>query len=222
MVFGQYYQFGLAVSNLLQTPLGLESEPTSARNRGVRHYALTGRYDYKLDGSWTVQPALMMRFTEITPIQLDLHARALYQNRYWGGLGFRQGDALVMMVGAAFQDIQVGYSYDAGTGCRWESFTKHPRNHGILRLAPSGSWILSPRFGRKAFGSESDHQELTMNMLKKFALCCSALLLAGGAYCPIQRPRCRGSGQQRVGPGKDLPRLCPNGGRRGCGGCHFW
>ena len=116
MVFGPYYQFGLAVSNLLQTPLGLDSEPTSARNRGVRHYALTGRYDYKLDGNWTVQPALMMRFTEITPIQLDIHARALYQNRYWGGLGFRQGDALVMMVGAAFQDIQVGYSYDAGTG----------------------------------------------------------------------------------------------------------
>ena len=116
MVFGEYYQFGFAVSNLLQAPLGLDSEPTTTRNRGVRHYALTGRYDYKLDASWTVQPALMMRFTEITPIQLDLHARALYQNRYWGGLGFRQGDALVMTVGAAFQDIQVGYSYDAGTG----------------------------------------------------------------------------------------------------------
>jgi len=58
----------------------------------------------------------MMRFTEITPIQLDLNVRALYQNRYWGGLGFRQGDALVLMVGAAFQDIQVGYAYDAATG----------------------------------------------------------------------------------------------------------
>ena len=116
MVFGQYYQFGLAVSNLLQTPLGLESEPTDTRNRGIRHYALTGRYDYAFDQKWTVQPALTMRFTEITPIQLDLNVRALYQNRYWGGLGFRQGDALVLMVGAVFQDIQVGYAYDAATG----------------------------------------------------------------------------------------------------------
>jgi type IX secretion system PorP/SprF family membrane protein len=116
MVFGQYYQFGLAVSNLLQSPFGLESEPTDERNRGIRHYALTGRYDYTMDAQWVLQPAVMMRFTEITPIQLDLNVRALYQNRYWGGLGFRQGDALVLMAGAAFQDIQVGYSYDAGTG----------------------------------------------------------------------------------------------------------
>ena len=116
MVFGQFYQFGLAVSNLLQTPLGLESEPTNSRNRGVRHYAFTGRYDYAIDGDWTVQPAAMLRFTEITPIQLDLHARAFYQNQYWAGLGFRQGDAFVVSAGAIFQDVQVGYAYDAGAG----------------------------------------------------------------------------------------------------------
>lgn len=116
MVFGEFYQFGLAVSNLLQTPFGLESEPTDSRSRGIRHYALSGRYDYALDQQWTVQPALLMRFTEITPIQMDLHVRALFQNRYWGGMGFRQGDAFVLMAGAAFQDIQVGYSYDAATG----------------------------------------------------------------------------------------------------------
>ena len=84
MVFGQSYQFGLAVSNLLQTPFGLESEPSNTRNRGVRHYALTGRYDYNVDQQLKIQPAVMLRFTEITPVQLDMHVRALYDNRYWG------------------------------------------------------------------------------------------------------------------------------------------
>ena len=147
MVFGQHYQFGLAVSNLLQSPLGLESEPSDTRNRGVRHYALTGRYDYTLDQNWVVQPALMMRFTEITPIQLDLHARALYQNRYWGGLGFRQGDALILMAGAAFMDIQVGYAYDAGTGAVGNL---SPNTHEI-----TVSYVLPRRgagFSRKGMG----------------------------------------------------------------------
>lgn len=147
MVFGQFYQFGVAVSNLLQTPFGLESEPTDSRNRGVRHYALSGRYDYGIDSDWKIQPALMMRFTEITPIQLDIHARTFYQNRFWAGLGFRQGDAFVLSAGAIFQDIQVGYAYDAGTG---QVGNLSPNTHEITL-----SYVLPRRgagFNSRGFG----------------------------------------------------------------------
>ena len=147
MVFGQSYQFGLAVSNLLQTPFGLESEPSNTRNRGVRHYALTGRYDYNVDQQLKIQPAVMLRFTEITPVQLDMHVRALYDNRYWGGLGFRQGDAFVLSAGAIFQEIQVGYSYDAGTG---SVANLSPNTHEI-----TVSYVMPRRgtgFNRRGFG----------------------------------------------------------------------
>ena len=147
MVFGEFYQFGLAVSNLMQTPFGLESEPTNTRNRGVRHYALTGRYDYNIDQDWKVQPAVMLRFTEITPVQLDLHARAFFQNRYWGGLGFRQGDAFILSAGAIFQDIQVGYAYDAGTG---RAGNLSPNTHEI-----TVSYVIPRRgagFSSRGFG----------------------------------------------------------------------
>ncbi len=147
MVFGEFYQFGFAVSNLMQTPFGLESEPTNTRNRGVRHYALSGRYDYALDQQWTLQPAVMLRFTELTPVQLDLHARALFDNRYWGGMGFRQGDAFILSAGAIFQDIQVGYAYDAGTGAVGNL---SPNTHEI-----TVSYVIPRRgvgFSRKGFG----------------------------------------------------------------------
>ena len=147
MVFGQAYQFGIAVSNLLQTPFGLESEPSNSRNRGVRHYALSGRYDYVVDQQLKIQPAVMLRFTEITPVQLDMHVRALYDSRYWGGLGFRQGDAFVLSVGAIFQDIQVGYAYDAGTG---SVANLSPNTHEITL-----SYVLPRRgtgFNRRGFG----------------------------------------------------------------------
>ena len=147
MVFGQAYQFGIAVSNLLQTPFGLESEPSNSRNRGVRHYALSGRYDYVVDQQLKIQPAVMLRFTEITPVQLDMHVRALYDSRYWGGLGFRQGDAFVLSAGAIFQDIQVGYAYDAGTG---SVANLSPNTHEITL-----SYVLPRRgtgFNRRGFG----------------------------------------------------------------------
>ena len=95
-------------------------------------------------------------------------------------LGSAKGDALVMTVGAAFQDIQVGYSYDAGTGAVGNL---SPNTHEI-----TVSYVL-PRqgagFSRRGLGGrlarpESDHQELTMNMFKNFALCFGAFLLVGG------------------------------------------
>lgn len=147
MVFGEAYQFGLAVSNLLQTPFGLESEPTDERNRGVRHYALTGRYDYDVDAEWKIQPAVLIRFTEVTPVQLDVHARTFYQNRYWGGLGFRQGDAFVVSVGAVFQDLQVGYSYDAGTG-RVGNLAPNTHEFTVSYVIPR----RGPGFSNRGFG----------------------------------------------------------------------
>jgi type IX secretion system PorP/SprF family membrane protein len=49
----------------------------------------------------------MMRNT-----QVDVSIRMIYNKKFWGGLTWRKGDALVLMLGGKFKMIEAGYAYD--------------------------------------------------------------------------------------------------------------
>jgi len=40
---------------------------------------------------------------------------ARYNNKVWGGLTYRINDAVALMIGMAYKDIEIGYSYDIPT-----------------------------------------------------------------------------------------------------------
>ncbi len=44
--------------------------------------------------------------------QLDLSARLFYNKMFYGGLGWRYGDAGIVMLGVNIKSIQAGYAYD--------------------------------------------------------------------------------------------------------------
>jgi type IX secretion system PorP/SprF family membrane protein len=115
MVFGKNYAFGLAAPNLLQTAIGWDSEPTNERNRLARHYLLMGHYRYAINNDFTFKPSAVARFTGATPAQLDAYLNFSYRQMLWGGIGFRQGDAIVLSIGGGAKDVQVTYSYDLTT-----------------------------------------------------------------------------------------------------------
>jgi len=115
MVFGKNYAFGLAAPNLLQSAIGWDSEPTDVRNRLVRHYLLMGHYRYAINNDFIFKPAAVARFTGVTPAQLDAYLNISYRDMLWGGIGFRQSDAIVLSIGGGAKDVQVTYSYDLTT-----------------------------------------------------------------------------------------------------------
>jgi hypothetical protein len=47
-------------------------------------------------------------------VQTDYTLRATYDHKFWGGVTYRPGDAVVMMVGADVGNIRLGYAYDIG------------------------------------------------------------------------------------------------------------
>lgn len=59
-----------------------------------------------------LQPSVLVKST-IQFTQVDITFRALWDNRFWGGISYRPGDAVVLMVGADIEHIRVGYAYDA-------------------------------------------------------------------------------------------------------------
>jgi type IX secretion system PorP/SprF family membrane protein len=44
--------------------------------------------------------------------QADVSVRMVYDKKFWGGLSWRYGDAVILMLGGKFKMIEAGYAYD--------------------------------------------------------------------------------------------------------------
>jgi type IX secretion system PorP/SprF family membrane protein len=77
---------------------------------------VTGGYNYVLPGTkYVFKPSGLFK-TNFTTLQLDLTTRLEYDNKYWGGIGYRIQDAVSFLVGINLvSGLSIGYSYDFPT-----------------------------------------------------------------------------------------------------------
>lgn len=117
--FGAYYQipqklhFGISTSQLLQSDGNLGTKATLDLKR---HYYIVAGYIYPLPMNPTFEllPSVLIK-TDISSTQFDINALVKYNNQFWGGVSYRQTDAIVAMLGVSFKDINIGYAYDITT-----------------------------------------------------------------------------------------------------------
>jgi len=124
MGMGAYYQtnnmyVGFSVSHLNQARLKLESEKGGIADVNPylkRHYFLTAGYMMQT-------PIALLEFMPSSLIKSDgaatqfsINATFLYNKRFWGGVTYRNLDAIVAMAGIELQNgIKFGYAYDITT-----------------------------------------------------------------------------------------------------------
>jgi len=149
MIYGTDYFFGLAVSNLFQDKLGLTGVEQDL-NEHIRHYRFMGSYTTDINNEMSVQTSGMIRLTEVTPAQIDIHSRMIYkfyQALYWGGLGLRMGDAVSVSAGVEFANIGFSYAYDITTGDNVLSQHSHEVNitYILAHKRGFGQGSLGPR-----------------------------------------------------------------------------
>lgn len=100
---------GLSVSHLLEPQIELGE---NAFLVPTRTYYLTGGYNIELDNPLLeLQPSVLVKST-IQMNTVDVNLRLFYNKMLWVGLGWRSGDAAVVMLGAKLKKIQAGYAYD--------------------------------------------------------------------------------------------------------------
>jgi len=100
----------------------LETKKTSGDAGGIipyqnsRHYYLTGGHDITLPAyqGYVFTPSVFLK-SDGNTIQADINLMARYNNKVWGGVSYRISDAISMMVGVAYKDIEIGYAYDIPT-----------------------------------------------------------------------------------------------------------
>lgn len=115
---GLYYQIpgqlyaSLSVKNLL----GAKSSELNLQN--VRTLYLMAGYEYTFpyNPSLKLKPSVLFKTANFSVFQGDLALLLDYENIFWGGLGYRFGDAFSFMAGVNFLKImQVGVAYDLTT-----------------------------------------------------------------------------------------------------------
>lgn len=112
---GLYYYtnkffIGASATHLTEAELEYDLfKTTTARH----YYGLIG-YTFELSPSWGLAPSVLVKSDE-AETQVDINARAIYNNRFWGGVSYRLDDAIVAMIGFNISDFRFGYSYDFTT-----------------------------------------------------------------------------------------------------------
>lgn len=111
---GTYYERGwfyggLAADHLVATQLELGD---------YAYTELTRTYYFHAGGNipikrtlFIVQPSVLVK-TTFQFTQYDISLRTFWDHKFWGGITYRPGDAIVLMVGADVNHVRLGYAYD--------------------------------------------------------------------------------------------------------------
>jgi type IX secretion system PorP/SprF family membrane protein len=109
---------GISSTHLMQDEFVYESEGTAAqaKEKMVRHYYMTAGYNLQLSNpAFELLPSVMLQ-SDAKTTKIDLNTTVLYNKKFWFGVTYRVGAAVVGMIGIEILNgLKVGYSYDFDT-----------------------------------------------------------------------------------------------------------
>jgi hypothetical protein len=73
-------------------------------------------YEYPIPGkpAYEIHPSMSLMSNGVST-QINLTAKVLYNNKFWGGVNYRLQESIGLMVGVYIKDIRIGYAYDINT-----------------------------------------------------------------------------------------------------------
>ena len=136
---------GLSVPNFLETKHFDGTNNSVAREK--MHYHLIGGYVFDLNPSLKFKPSFLVKAVEHAPLQVDISANFLFNEKLTLGVAYRWSAALSAMVGFQITEgLLAGYSYDAETT---KLANYNSGSHEIFlrfELFKDYDKIISPRF----------------------------------------------------------------------------
>jgi len=132
--FGAYFKteqlfVGLSSSHLPEQDL----KATEFNYEAARHYYVMAGYDFFLTSTLTLRPSVHVK-SDAAVTTFDANCNILWNNMVWLGASYRLQDAVVPMVGYAWNPnakstLKIGYSYDLGLS---DLKSHHSNTHEIV------------------------------------------------------------------------------------------
>ncbi|GAB4130252.1 MAG: type IX secretion system membrane protein PorP/SprF [Raineya sp.] len=138
MAFGLWYNqedfyVGIAGNHLLGSKINFGLD--ALNNALARNLYITGGYNYPLNEQWLLQPSILIKTLPLNGLRttsVELSVLGTYNQKFWGGLAYRQADALTAIVGmypTKDNRMRVGYAFDYTVSGRQG---KAPTSHEIF------------------------------------------------------------------------------------------
>lgn len=145
---GSYF-IGVSGMHLLQSRGAVLASSSSAdlRMRLDRTFYVHGGYEFVFRGNpnFELHPSVVLR-TNMSSFQVDVGALMKYKDLFWGGVSYRHQDAIGIIVGVAYKDFKIGYSYDVNI-----SKLKLPIGGGTHEVMLGYCFKLEIEKGRKSY-----------------------------------------------------------------------
>jgi type IX secretion system PorP/SprF family membrane protein len=100
---------GASVAQLFQWNIKVG---TTNQNKMVRHYFLLGGYRFDINKDFKVEPSVLGKATESSPVQFDINCKGYYKKNYWLGVSYRTDNSIIALLGVKYQIYYFGYAYD--------------------------------------------------------------------------------------------------------------
>lgn len=106
---------GVSVHQALKNDVVFNDVPTESDYN--RHYFLIAKYKFDSNEDFQIEPGVVAKLAEQSPISLDIGLRVLYHNAAWLGLQYRTSNAFVIQAGAnIIKNLYVSYGYEVSSG----------------------------------------------------------------------------------------------------------
>ncbi len=122
------YYAGISVNHLIKSEFDFG---LSQRNALQPHLYVTGGYFYEVNFDLRLQFSTLIK-SDFTKTTVDLGGIAYYKDTMWGGLSFRQSEAVILMLGYSLlkdKSLKLGYGLDYVIK---DQDAKQPTSHEFL------------------------------------------------------------------------------------------
>lgn len=109
----QKYYVGFSMTNILRGSL-IFGNNSDNKFGELGHFFLTGGLNIPLSRDWSIKPSAFIKSSDmiLKVIQMDLTSRVFYRENYWGGLSYRTGDAIIVLMGFHYDKFYFANAFD--------------------------------------------------------------------------------------------------------------
>ena len=145
--YSDNYYLGFSVPYILSSRTFSSKEKTVSIVNSVQHYHLMGGYVFDVTDDVKFKPAALLKIVKGAPLQADLSANFMFNEKFVLGAAYRWSAAVSLMAGFQInQNWFIGYAYDYETT---ELSKYNSGSHEIFlryEFLKDARRIISPRF----------------------------------------------------------------------------
>lgn len=112
-LYSPNFYVNLSTFSLLQNDLKISVNNDAENAKQYAHYFLNGGLRLWLNETTQISPSIMLKYTNGTPLSVDLNGKITHNNKFWYGFSYRVRDAFNVFVGAEFNNqLYASYAFE--------------------------------------------------------------------------------------------------------------